>query len=475
VDQDVNPRSPGQGVSPDLSVPLPLPPTFPTINDSGPYSGGAAVESASSPPARRGGFARAFLALRHRNFRLYWFGQLISLMGSGMQTLGQAWLVLRLTHSAWQLGVVGALQYVPVLLFSIFGGVFADRWPKRPLLLATQSAAMVQALLLWALVATNQEQLWQIYVLAVLLGFTSSLDQPARSAFVVELAGREDLPNAVALNSSLMNLARIVGPGLGGLIIAATDVTTLFLINGLSFLAMLVALALVNRRELHAQVAPPAAGERQSAWQSLREGIVYVWQTPVVALAIVVAGLVLLFGANFNVVLPLFATDVLGVGATGFGFLSAALGVGALLAALALAWTNAKPTVGRMLLGALAFSVLELAFAFSQHYLASLALLAAVGFGETVYTAMATTTVQTITPDRLRGRVTSVLIFSFSGSVVPGYLLAGWLSAAFGAPMGLVICMVICLLIVGAGWLWRGPAERRAAQVRELAPSAARE
>jgi MFS family permease len=395
-------------------------------------------------------------------------------MGSMMQNTGLAWLVLLLTRSAWQLGVVGALQYVPVLLLSIFGGVVADRWPKRPLLLVTQSAAMLLALLLWVLVATDQIQLWQIYVLAVLLGITSSLDQPARSAFVVELVGREDLTNAVALNSSLMNLARIVGPGLGGLLIAAIGVTWLFLINGLSFLAMLLALALITSRELHAQTYASASGERQGAWQSLREGIVYVWRTPVVLLVIVVAGLVLLFGANFTVVLPLFATDVLGVGAAGFGFLSAALGVGALLSALALAWTNARPTIARVLLGALVFSILEAAFAVSPHYLLSLALLAGVGFGETAYTALATTAVQTITPDRLRGRVTSVLIFSFSGSVVPGYLLAGWLSATLGVSMGLLICMGICVLVVGLGWLWRGSAEKRAARA-ELAATAARE
>src|SRR5262249_33105932 len=179
-------------------------------------------------------------ALRNRNYRLYWSGQLISLMGTFMQSIGQAWLVLNVTHSAVQLGLVGALQFLPVLLFSVFGGVFADRWPKRIILLVTDSAAMLQSGVLWALTASATVHLWHVNILALLLGITSSLDQPTRSAFVIELVGREDLPNAVALNSALSNLARIVGPGLGGVLIATRGVAALFLVNTLSFLAVLV-------------------------------------------------------------------------------------------------------------------------------------------------------------------------------------------------------------------------------------------
>ncbi len=231
------------------------------------------------PPGK--GLLRAFTSLRQRNFRLFWFGQMISLIGSYMQTIGQAWLVLELTHSAWQLGLVGALQSLPVLLFSLFGGVFADRWPKRRVLLLTQAAAMIQALLLWALIATGTIQLWHLYVLAMLLGLTNSLDHPTRQAFVIELVGREDLPNAVALNASLSQLTRVVGPGMAGIIIAASSVTMLFLLNALSFLAVLVGLALIKSHELHAQALQRrSVGERQNAWQSLREGVAYVWNTP---------------------------------------------------------------------------------------------------------------------------------------------------------------------------------------------------
>src|SRR5690242_2709771 len=203
-------------------------------------------------PARTRGLLRAFIALHHRNFRLFWFGQLISLIGTWMQSIGQAWLVLELTHSAWLLGIVGALQFLPVMFLSLFGGVLADRLPKRRVLLFTQSLAMIQALILWILVATGQVQLWHVLVLASMLGLTNSLDMPTRQAFVVEMVGREDLPNAVALNSSLFNMARIVGPGIGGLIIAWFGVAPLFLLNALSFIAVIIGLALIDLKRLHA-------------------------------------------------------------------------------------------------------------------------------------------------------------------------------------------------------------------------------
>jgi MFS family permease len=416
---------------------------------------------------------RAFTSLRQRNYRLFWFGQLISLMGTSMQIIGQAWLVLELTHSAWQLGLVGALQSLPVLLFSIFGGIFADRWPKRRVLLVTQAAAMMQALLLWALIATGTIQLWHIYVLAMLLGLMNSVYLPTSRAFVVEMVGREDLPNAVALYFSLSTLARIVGPGLGGIIIAESSVTRLFLLNALSFLPVMVGLALIKSHELHAQALQPrSVGERQNTWQSLREGMDYVWKTPAVLLVVLVVGLVLLFGSNFNVVLPLFATDVLHVGATGFGFLSAALGVGALLSALWLAWSNSAPTIRRVLIGMLVFGVLEAVFAVSHIYLLSLVLIASVGFTETAFAVQAMTTLQTVAPDHMSGRVMSVQVLFFDGSLPLGYLLMGWLSGLYGAPSAMLTGALLSLVVAGAGWMWRKPAEQDGAEpaAREMLP-----
>ena len=423
-----------------------------------------------TPPQQGSGAPRAFSALRQRNYRLFWFGQMISVTGSWMQAIGQAWLVLQLTQSAWQLGLVGALQALPILLFSIFGGVVADRWPKRRVVLVTQVGAAVQAALLWVLVATNAIQIWQLYILALLLGLTNSLGRPASRAFLVELVGREALPGAAALNSSLSSLARIVGPGLGGVIIAASGVSMLFLLNALSFLPVIAGLAMIRVSELYAQpLSRSVAGEpqRQSAWQSVREGIAYVWTTPAILLVILVVGLVLLFGSNFNVVLPLFATDVLHVGATGFGFLSAAAGIGALLSALWLAWGNLRPSIRRLLLIMLLFGLLEVAFAVSRVYLLSLVLITGVGFLEEAFAVQAMTALQTIAPDRLSGRVMSVQVLFFDGSLPLGYMLMGGLASLFGAPIALLLGALLSLLVTGAGWMWRNALVRRSS---EMAP-----
>src|SRR5581483_9638377 len=217
----------------------------------------------ASTERKTSGFLRAFSALRHRNFRLFWCGQLISLIGTWMQSIGQAWLVLQLTHSALLLGVVGALQFIPVMLFALFGGVLADRLPKRRVLMFTQSFAALQAAILWILVLTGTVQLWHVLVLALMLGFTNSLDMPTRQSFVVEMVGREDLPNAIALNSSLFNMARIVGPGIGGLIIGWFGEGPLFLANAISFIPVITGLAMIDLSKLHAPVRRQGEGNEK--------------------------------------------------------------------------------------------------------------------------------------------------------------------------------------------------------------------
>src|SRR5713101_3752698 len=413
------------------------------------------------------GLLRTFLALRHRNFRLFWFGQLISLTGTWMQTIGQAWLVLELTHSAWLLGVVGALQFLPVMLLSLFGGVLADRLPKRKVLLFTQSFAMLQAVLLWALVASGQVQIWHVLVLAALLGLTNSLDMPTRQAFVVEMVGREDLTNAIALNSSLFNMARIVGPGIGGLIIAWLGVAPLFLLNAISFIAVIIGLALIDMNHLYALARRPNVSldtVKQSTLQSLREGLVYVIRTPSVLLIIAVVGIISLFGINFNVILPLFATDVLHAGPEGFGFISAAFGLGSLFSALWLAWGNNKPSIRQLLIGALAFCVLEILFAISHMYMLSLVLIAAVGFSQIAFSATANTTLQTVSPDHLRGRVMSVYMLVFAGTVPLGNLFTGGIAHLFSAPISLLLGGGLSLIAAIVGWILRKPAEKSLAE-----------
>src|SRR5438034_388617 len=409
------------------------------------------------------GLLRTFVALRHRNFRLFWFGQLISLIGTWMQSIGQAWLVLQLTHSAWLLGVVGALQFLPIMLFSLFGGVLADRLPKRRVLLFTQSFAMLQAAVLWILVASGQIQIWEVLVLASLLGLTNSVDMPTRQAFVVEMVGREDLPNAIALNSSVFNMARVVGPGLGGLIIAFLGIAPLFLLNAISFVPVIIGLALIRMSELHALVKHSTTTNetpKQSTLQSLREGLAYVVHTPSVLLIIAVIGVVSLFGINFNVVLPLFATDVLHAGAIGFGLISSALGAGSLCSALWLAWSNRRPSVTWLLYSVGIFCVLEILFALSHLYLLSLVLIASVGFAQIAFSATANTTVQTVAPDYLRGRVMSVYMMVFAGSIPLGNLFTGAIAHLLGAPVALLAGAGLSLIAGIVGWILRAPAEK---------------
>lgn len=422
-----------------------------------PSEASEASEASLRPQSR---VTRAAASLRQRNFRLYWSGQMVSVMGTWMQGVGQAWLVLQLSHSAFQLGLVGALQLTPTLLFTLFAGVLTDRWPKRRILLVTQSAALLQALALWALVVSGNIHLWQVYVLATLLGLTN-LDMPTRQAFVVEMVGREDLPNAVALNSSIANLGRIVGPAIGGLIIATRGVAPLFLLNALSYLAVIIALALINPRALHISsgVVAVARGQ-QRIWASLREGLAFVWRTPAVSLVMVVVGAAVLFGSNFNVLLPLLATQTLGAGAAGYGFLSAAMGAGSLLAALALAASNLRPTFRRVLLVVVCFGLLELGLAASRSFPVSAVLVVAVALAETTFATFGITIVQTATPNALLGRVMSVNILFLDGTVPPGYLLMGALASGVGAPGALAIGAAGALLVAGAGWLGRKPAER---------------
>jgi len=326
---------------------------------------------------------------------------------------------------------------------------------------------MLQAAVLWILVASGQIQIWEVLVLASLLGLTNSVDMPTRQAFVVEMVGREDLPNAIALNSSVFNMARVVGPGLGGLIIAFLGIAPLFLLNAISFVPVIIGLALIRMSELHALAKHSTTTNetpKQSTLQSLREGLAYVVHTPSVLLIIAVIGVISLFGINFNVVLPLFATDVLHSGAMGFGFLSAAFGLGSLFSALWLAWGNRKPSIQYLLIAAFVFAVLEILFAFSHLYVLSLILIAAVGFAMIAFSANSNTALQTVTPDHLRGRVMSVYMVVFAGSVPLGNLFTGGLAHVYGASIALLVGASLSLIAAIVGWILRTPAEKSLAE-----------
>lgn len=411
---------------------------------------------------------RAIISLRHRNFRLFWCTQLISLMGTWMQSIGQSWLVLELTHSAWLLGVVGALQFLPILIFGLFGGLLADKLPKRKVLVWTQAASAVQAVIIWLLVMSGQVQLWHVLVLALILGITNAIDMPTRQSFVVEMVGREDLANAIALNSSSFNMARIVGPSIGGIMIARLGEAPLFLINALSFIPVITGLLLINSQQLHAQVQKQLDGTKQGTLQGLREGLGYVRYMPAVFLIIVTVGVISLFGINFNVVLPLFASDVLQAGPNGYGFISAAFGMGALLAAIWLAWRNASPSIQHIVVFGLLFAIFEALFALSHWYALSLLLIACVGFTMISFAAMANTTLQTVTPNKLRGRIMSVYLLVFNGSTPIGNLFTGAMANWVGTSLSLFVGALISLIAAIGGWIYRKPAEQSIKEFNNL-------
>jgi len=391
----------------------------------------------------------AFRSLRNYNFRLFWGGQLISQTGTWMQSVGQAWLVLDLSHSPLALGTVTALQTLPVLLFVLFAGVFVDRFPKRRLLLITQTTAMLQALLLAVLVSTGAVQLWHVYLLAFLLGAVNALDNPTRQSFVIEMVGREDLVNAVALNSMLMNSARIVGPAVGGLLIAWVGVAGCFYLNAGSFLAVLAGLLLMKPHLLRTSPRKPSG----HVLGQLAEGLGYAVRTPTVFLIVILMGALGTFGYNFNTTLPLLARDALNADSAAFGALLSAMGVGSLIAALVVA-TAKEATVQRLFWGAAAFTVAIAAIAISRWYPVTLALMVPLGLASISFTTSANSRLQLTVPDALRGRVMSIYTLLFMGTTPIGGLFTGFLAEHLGIQWTLGIEASICGLGVAAGLLY---------------------
>jgi MFS family permease len=325
----------------------------------------AAADAVTAPAERQAPFASTFRALRNRNYRLFYFGQSISLCGTWMQTIAQAWLVLQLTDSKIALGTVTMLQFLPITIFVLFAGVIADRVPKRNFILCTQTLAMTQALTLAALVWSGHVQLWHVYVLALMLGLANAFEQPTRQAFVVEMVGKDDILNAVALNSGMFNGARLIGPAIGGVVIATVGVKAAFLLNGVSFVPVIAGLLMMRMGELYAvnrRVAGPV-----NALGELREGLAYAFRTPPVLLIIILVAIIGTFGYNFTVMLPLVDRYVLGRGSVGLGFMTAAVGLGALISALMLA-SRKRAAHSTMFLGAAAFALLLAAVALSTWF-----------------------------------------------------------------------------------------------------------
>ena len=397
-----------------------------------------------------GAFTRGFSALQVRNYRLFWIGQLISLTGTWAQRTAQDWLVIQLTHSPFDLGLVTACQFLPIMLLSLVGGVVIDRVPKHRLLLVTQTGLLLQATVFTALVASGAIQIWHVYILAAVQGLCNAIDNPARQAFVPELVGRRHLVNAVALNSMLFNGARIIGPAVAGLLIAGIGVAAALFLNAVSFIAVIGGLLLMDRAALNP--APRAA--TGPVGRRLLEGLRYVWRTPSILSIMLLMAAIGTFGYNFSVVLPLVAGFLLKTDATGFGGLSAFLGLGSLVAAVSTAYAR-RVTPGRLIAGALAFSLLLGALALSSQFALTAALLVGLGFAGIIFTTSANTLLQLAVPDELRGRVMSLYILLFAGTTPIGGLLIGSLSKMLGVAWAIGICAALCIAGVLGALLYR--------------------
>ena len=394
---------------------------------------------------------QGFTAVRHRNFRLYWIGQIVSLVGTWMQSVSQPWLVLLLGGSYIQLGIVVALQFAPSLALAPLGGVLADRVDKRRLLIFTQSVAALQAAVLFALTVTGVVQIWHIMVLALALGFVNALDMPVRQSFAAELVPREDLMNAITLNSASFNLARVIGPAVAGITLAFFGPAFNFAINAVSYLGVLAALRLMDPA---AMLRIPRPELRSSIRSSLAEGIRYAVRTPTVLWPLVLLAGIGTFGMNFQTLLPLFARYTLNLDADGFGALFAAMGVGSLMGSLTLAFLGSRrPLVGMILGGASSFVVFEALLGVSRSAIAAFPVIILVGFSSMLMVNSINIIVQRSVPNELRGRVMALYVTVFAGSTPIGGLVAGAIAQAWGPPAGFLVGAGATTLFIGlAGW-----------------------
>ncbi|MGH2374420.1 MAG: MFS transporter [bacterium] len=417
-----------------------------------------------------GGLAprRTFSALRHPHFRRFWFGGLVSLTGSWVQITAQSWLVYDLTGSPFMLGTVMLANTIPTMLLGLFGGVIADRSEKRHLLIATQSTFMLVAIALALLTLTGRITVWYILSLSMISGIAAALDMPTRQSLIAHLVDREDLLNAIALNSAAFNGSRIVGPAIAGLIIDQLGNRSgpgwSFAVNSVSYLAVIGALATiaVNSR--------PADGARRPVLGELREGVAFAWRHPVLRALLGLLAVTGVFGFSFHVLMPVFARDVLHVPARGYGILLTASGIGATIGVLTFATVHPARLGAVILSTSTVFVAMLAAFAASATYSLSLVLLLVLSGAMTAYLSATNTLIQTIVPDTLRGRVMSLYMLAFFGTAPLGGLLMGSLATALGSQTAVLIGAAVCGLGIVTMWsavreitrdAWR-PAESRA-------------
>jgi len=403
-----------------------------------------AVASTEVAPERGSRWQVAGRALRHRNFQLFFSGQLISLIGTWMQSVAQSWLVYRLTGSALLLGSVGFASQVPVFLFAPLGGIAADRFNRRHIVIATQTAAMVLAAILAALTLFHKVQVWHVFVLASLLGIVNAFDIPGRQSFLVDMVGKEDLMNAIALNSSMFNGARVIGPAIAGILVARIGEGWCFFANAVSYIAVIIGLLLMR-------VISPVRAAMASPLEHMMEGFRFVNQTAPIRALLLLLGLVSLVGMPYVVLMPIFADQILHGGARGLGILIGATGVGALLGALTLAFREGVKGLGRWVAWCCAgFGASLIIFALSRTFWVSVILLLPVGYCMMLQMACSNTLIQVMVPDALRGRVMAVYSMMFMGMAPIGALFGGALAERLGAPRTVAIGGLASVL--GACW-----------------------
>jgi MFS family permease len=400
------------------------------------------MESDKLRPDDPKGLRLIFRGLYHRNYRLFFGGQGISLIGTWMQQIAMSWLVYRLTNSAFLLGVIGFSSQICSFIFSPFAGVLSDRWNRHHILVVTQSLAMVQAFILASLTLMGVVAVHQLIILAIFLGLVNAFDMPTRQAFVVEMVEkREDLGNAIALNSFLFNGARLVGPSIAGILISILGEGMCFLFNGLSFLAVIIALLAMkmtpNKRE----------SERTQVWRGLKEGFTYAFRFPPIRSILFFLGWISLVGMANTTLMPVFAKDILHGGPHTYGFLMGAVGVGAIIGAIFLASRRSVFGLGRIIAIASAiFGIGLISFSLSHILWLSLFLLFLTGFGMMVHMASSNTILQTMVDDDKRGRVMSLYTMAFMGMAPFGSLAGGSLAGRIGAPYTLIIGGTSCIL-----------------------------
>lgn len=381
-------------------------------------------------------------AFHYRNYRLFFGGQGLSLIGTWMQQIAMSWLVYRLTNSAFLLGFIGFTGQIPTFIFSSFAGVFADRLDRRKLLLATQTLAMIQAFLLAFLTLTGTIAVWHLIVLSIFLGFINAFDMPTRQSFVVDIVeNKADLGNAIALNSFMFNGARLVGPSIAGLLIGIVGEGLCFLLNAISFLAIIFALLAMN--------IPKIRRKTQSVpvLQELKEGYRYAFGFAPIRYIILLLGLISLMGMPYLVLMPIFARDILHGGPHTLGFLMGASGIGALAGAIYLASRKTVLGLGRLIvIASSTFGVGLIAFSFSRYIQLSLCMMLLIGFGMIVQMASSNTILQTIVDEDKRGRIMSFYAMAFMGMAPFGSLLAGSLASRIGAPNTLIISGAACII-----------------------------